>query len=106
MSSLTGQEPAHWHNGDGTHNMTDPREIRGWHPSLWDQDERAYVAHLETHEGPAPLPGDSPIVLSIIALRKARLAEVERLTALIAEHRRTAMFRAALRAADTAQHAE
>jgi hypothetical protein len=65
MSTLTGDEPKHWHSDSGAHRMKDPRLIyeRGKYVGetfdgkpvadtprgLWDPDERAYAEHLEAH---------------------------------------------------------
>lgn len=59
MSKITGKEPHHWHTPDGKHNMKDPRKIPGWIHAYWDDDEKAYVKHLESHEDSAPRDNDS-----------------------------------------------
>lgn len=72
MSKSTGNEPEHWHDANGKHNMTDPRTIPGWPANLWDSDEREYVAHLRWHEhtdaNPFPRDTDSEKVRELFKL--------------------------------------
>lgn len=75
MSSITGNEPDHWHDEHGRHRMKDPREVYGNHwknqTGNWtDADERAYTRHLIAHESmlaaPEPQPGDTEAIRSLI----------------------------------------
>jgi hypothetical protein len=71
-----GKHPRHWHKSDqgrppGTwkHRMKDPRTIEGWKPEFWDEDERAYVAHLREHEArqadPQRAPDDDEVITAL-----------------------------------------
>jgi hypothetical protein len=72
MTEITGREPKHWHGSDGKHRMPDMRRFAGYSKNFWDSDERAYVAHLEAHEGsrdrPVPEPGDSAQIKSLFQM--------------------------------------
>lgn len=72
MSKSTGNEPEHWHDANGKHNMTDPRTIPGYLEKYWEADEKAYVAHLRWHEhvdaNPFRQEGDSEKVNELFKL--------------------------------------
>lgn len=76
MSDITGTEPRHWHNTNGTHRMPDLRKIV-YPEKFWDKDERAYIEHLREHETlakfPKPLPEDSDTIKNLF--ESIRLAE-------------------------------
>lgn len=100
MSGIIANEPAHWHDAAGKHNMKDPRTIEGWPRNWWDSDERAYVTHLETHEGertdPKPREADSPLVRDLFELLEAHRREDQSIRELIVAHRAHAVAKAAL----------
>lgn len=91
MSKITGSEPAHWHKEDGKHRMTDPRTIPGWPIQYMDNDERAYLAHLEAHESAASNPqrrqDDPAVISSLFDLIEANEGQNEKMRALIAAYR-------------------
>lgn len=96
MTIVTGHEPWHWHDVNGIHRMTDPRTIEGYSPAFYDADERAYVTHLETHEGELSDPQrsayDSPALVTLFELLEARQKEVETIKELIASRRELDQF--------------
>jgi len=100
VSSITGKEPAHWHDAEGRHRMPDPRMTEFYPERWWDSDERAYVTHLQTHEGektdPKPRSADSPLVRDLFELLQAKLSECESIRALIVAHRELEASKAAL----------
>lgn len=91
MTTIIGNEPHHWHDADGKHRMPDPRALDGYPRRWWDMDERAYVTHLETHEGehtdPQRMSADSNRIKSLFDLADAKLREVEAIKGLIVEYR-------------------
>jgi hypothetical protein len=72
MSKIALNEPKHWHDDRGHHRMPDPRQFTGYAKRFWDADERAYVAHLETHEAeglvPKPLPDDTDEIKTLFRM--------------------------------------
>lgn len=70
--------------------MTDPRTIPSWRESYMDADERAYVAHLVSHENLESgadvqrQPEDSDMVSGLFDLLEIREMEVKKIRKLIA----------------------
>lgn len=91
VTAVTGKEPQHWHDADGRHRMADPRTTSDVPERWWDMDERAYVTHLQTHEGekrdPVRNSEDSRVVRSLFDLLEARCEEIEKIRELITAHR-------------------
>lgn len=92
VTAITENEPKHWHDANGKHRMMDPRRSIDSYPERWwDADERAYVTHLQTHEGehtdPQRKEGDSPTVQGLFDLLEARERECTTIRELISATR-------------------
>jgi hypothetical protein len=99
VTRIKGNEPGHWHDGNGRHAMTDPRAVYGdkWKVATGDYtdtDERAYVRHLMDHEGRdeagnvIPLPGDSDTIALLFDMINNALATANKSAELIVTLRR------------------
>lgn len=86
MSKITGQEPEHWHNADGTHRMRDPRRFTLPQPipgtremapgqtrvniCYGDPDLARYWDHLDEHDrlmaSPERKTDDSPAMSALL----------------------------------------
>ena len=91
MTKITGEEPWHWHNAEGRHNMTDPRTLPNYPRKFWDKDELAYVSHLNAHKDALGLPerqdDDPEVIRTLFTLIEANEQQNDKLRALISAFR-------------------